>query len=190
MVGRKEIAMENEIALSRRQLLIYGSGLVVTGIMGTLGESSAELSVSKDRPYWRFCNKCNVMFYTDAQADVCAAGGRHVAQGYQFRLPFDGQETPTAQRNWRACRNCQAMFFNGYKEKGRCPAGGGHEADNTFRYVLPHDVQGTPTAQTGWRFCNKCHAMFYDGYPAKGRCAAGGGHVAQGYKFVLPHSRG
>ncbi len=174
---------------SRRRLLQLAGGIFVLGATWPLSRASATLTVTKDRPYWRFCNKCHVMFYTDANPNSCAAGGTHAAQGYQFRLPFDGQETSTAQRNWRCCNKCQAMFFNGYREKGRCPTGGGHVADNTFRYVLPHNVRGTPKAQTDWRFCNKCHAMFYDGYPAKGRCAAGGGHVAQGFNFVLPHSR-
>jgi len=182
--------MFNEISLpSRRRLLKYGGSVFITGVMGAFSKSSGDLTVSKDRPYWRFCNKCQVMFYTDAKSNSCAAGGTHVPQGYQFRLPFDVPGTPTAQTNWRSCKTCQAMFYNGYREKGRCPAGGAHIADNTFRYVLPHDVPGTPTAQTDWRFCNKCYAMFYNGYSGKGRCAAGAGHVAQGYNFVLPHSR-
>lgn len=174
---------------SKRRLLQLGGSVFILGATGSLSRAIASLTVSKDRPYWRFCNKCQVMFYTDADSNSCAAGGTHVPQGYQFRLPFDAPETSTVQRNWRSCNKCQAMFFNGYQKKGSCPAGGGHVADNTFRYSLPHDVLGTPTAQTDWRFCNKCHSMFYDGYPAKGRCAAGGGHVAQGYNFVLPHSR-
>ncbi len=182
--------MFDEIAQpSRRRLLKYGGSLFVVGVMGAFNKSRGDLTVAKDRPYWRFCNKCQVMFYTDAQSDSCAAGGRHRAQGYKFRLPFGGAETPTAQSHWRTCKNCQAMFFNGYRAKGRCPVGGGHVADSTFRYVLPHDVPGTSKAQTEWRFCNRCYAMFYDGYADKGRCAAGGAHVAQGYRFVLPHSR-
>ncbi|WP_415803174.1 LGFP repeat-containing protein [Cytobacillus oceanisediminis] len=78
------------------------------------------------------------------------------------------------------------MFYDGYPDKGKCPAGGGHQAIG-YNFVLPHDVPGTPTAQTDWRYCGKCHAMFYDGYPDKGKCPAGGGHQAIGYNFVLPH---
>ena len=155
---------------------------------------NASLVVSKDRPYWRYCEKCHVMFSTEATANVCAAGGTHVAQGYQFRLPFGGQETPTKQSYWRCCNKCGALFFNYYKEnKGHCPAGGGHRwnkgKDPDWRYLLTHDVPGTPTTQSDWRFCSKCYAMFYDGYADKGHCAAGGGHLAQGFNFVLPHGR-
>lgn len=171
---------------SRRKFLRLAGGALIAGsAVWPLASASATLTVAKDRPYWRFCNKCHVLFYTDAKTNSCAAGDKHKAQGYEFRLPFEGPETPTAQRNWRACKNCQAMFFNGYREKGRCPVGAGHVADHTFRYVLTHDVAGTAKTQTQWRFCNKCHAMFYDGYPNKGHCTAGGGHVAQGYRFVL-----
>lgn len=44
------------------------------------------------------------------------------------------------QLDWRNCRNCQAMFFNGFPDKGRCPAGGGHDAAQSFNFVLPNDV--------------------------------------------------
>ena len=164
--------------------------LTIAIVLATCFTNLASLSVSNDRPYWHFCNKCHVMFSTeDTSGQVCAAGGTHKPQGYEFRLPYDGRETKTTQTNWRCCRNCHALFYNGFPGKGHCPAGGAHVADNTFRYVLPHDVPGTPTAQTNWRFCSKCYAMFYDGYPDKGHCAAGGAHLAQGFNFVLPHPR-
>jgi hypothetical protein len=183
--------MRHKAFLSRREVLYCGAALIV-GVTDAFTDShlvDQALTVSNDRPYWHFCNKCQVMFSTEAEKNVCAAGGPHVQQGYDFRLPFDVPGTANAQTNWRCCRYCQTMFYNGYQTKGRCPVGRGHVADTTFQYVLPHDVPGTSTAQTEWRFCNKCFAMFYNGYPNKGRCPAGDGHVAQGYNFVLPHVR-
>jgi uncharacterized paraquat-inducible protein A len=93
-----------------------------------------------------------------------------------------------AQNEWRQCSDCDALFFDGYGNKGTCPAGGGHRAAGFGDFALPHDEPGTPTAQTDWRFCHKCHAMFYNGptYPT-GVCPASGGHEAAGYNFVLPH---
>lgn len=162
------------------------------------GISAVPYSEAKDRPGWRFCNKCDVLFYQSGKPGSCAAGGNHVAQGFLFRMPINAKGTPTAQTDWRECENCHAMFYNGLPKKGLCPSVsnvhngvkgfGPHEANSTFKYVLPHDVVGTPTAQTGWRGCGKCSAMFYDGFPAKGRCPGGEGHLAAGYKFVLPHS--
>ena len=128
------------------------------------------------------------MFSTeDSSGKVCAAGGVHQVQGYEFQLPYDRPETKTTQANWRMCRRCHALFYNRFPNKGRCPAGGAHMAEDTFRYSLAHDVPETTKAQSAWRFCNKCDAMFYDGFPDKGHCAAGGAHVAQGFNFVLPH---
>jgi len=188
----------NQIHLiSRRRFFIIGGGAAL-GAIAALNKASASLIVNKDRPHWRFCQKCYVMFYNgDTEKGSCAAGGAHAAQGYEFFLPFDVPGTPTAQTNWRQCEYCLAMFFNGYQEKGHCPAikvvragipsFGAHKADDSFRYVLAHDVPGTATAQTNWRYCVKCHAMFFDGYKKKGSCAAGGAHAAQGYNFVLPH---
>lgn len=38
---------------------------------------------------WRFCNKCSVMFYDGYESKGrCAAGDGHVAQGYDFVVPY------------------------------------------------------------------------------------------------------
>jgi hypothetical protein len=92
------------------------------------------------------------------------------------------------QSDWRFCKKCNDLFFDGYSNKGICSAGGGHEAIG-YIFSLPHDTPETETAQSSWRFCKKCSVMFFDGYPNnKGICSVGGdGHEASGYTFVLPH---
>jgi hypothetical protein len=77
------------------------------------------------------------------------------------------------------------MFYDGFSDKGQCPAGGGHNAQG-INFSLPHGVAANGGAQNNWRYCEKCHAMFFDGYSDKGRCPAGGGHSAQGLMFFLP----
>ena len=137
---------------------------------------------------WRFCNKCNVMFY-DGYPDKGACpsdGGPHVAQGFMFVLPHDVAETPNSQ-GAGFCSKCSAMFFDGYPTKGKCDRDLGDHTAAGFVFVLPHDVAGSDTAQPAWRFCSKCFGMFFDGYDNKGHRAAGEGHTAQGYMFVLPH---
>lgn len=145
---------------------------------------------------WRFCVKCFTMFYDGySMKGVCLGDprkGEHLAMGYNFVLPHNVPGTPTAQTDWEFCTKCNGMFYNGYPDKGKCPAdGGGHQNHpDAFRFVLPHNVPGTPTAQTGWEFCIKCHEMFYDGYSEKGKCPAdSGGHQKhpEAYRFVLPH---
>ena len=91
-----------------------------------------------DQDQWRFCGKCDGMFF-DGSPDKgrCPAGGAHQANGFNFVLPHDVPETPSAQKNWRFCGKCHGMFFDGFPNKGRCPGGGAHQA-NGFNFVLPH----------------------------------------------------
>ena len=85
------------------------------------------------------------------------------------------------QDNWRNCRKCRTLFFNGYR-RGRCPAGGSHAGDDR-NYKLTYDSPGA--GQPEWRFCGKCDAFFYNGFASKGVCPAGGSHFAQGFNFSL-----
>lgn len=145
---------------------------------------------------FRYCRKCFGLFYEKASGfdsawrAACPAGDFHEAMGYRFPIPIHALPSPTAQNQWRICRACGLMFYDGYPHKGRCPGNsGGHRRESILRqnFVLPHDAADTSTTQTEWRYCGKCHAMFYDGYEEKGRCSGGDGHVAQGHVFVLPH---
>jgi hypothetical protein len=120
--------------------------------------------------------------FLEGLVKIAASGGLSLAGG----LVLPETAAAASQRAWRFCRKCNAMFFDGYPNKGRCPGGGGHSAQG-FNFDLTYDIRETATAQSAWRYCQDCHAMFFDGYPDKGVCAAGGGHSAQGYVFVLRH---
>ncbi len=140
-----------------------------------------------DQSEWRFCHKCNAMFFNGFPTKGhCSAGGVHDAAGFTFVLPHDIPETPKAQSSWRFCQKCFAMYFDGFPTKGHCASGGAHSAAG-FTFVLPHDVPDSTVAQGAWRFCQKCNAMYFDGFPTKGVCPAGGPHSAAGFNFVLPH---
>ena len=69
-----------------------------------------------------------------AEKGVCAAGGAHAAEGFNFALTHD--VPGSGQRAWRYCRKCAVMFFDGYPTKGRCAAGNDHAAAG-FDFVLP-----------------------------------------------------
>jgi hypothetical protein len=66
---------------------------------------------------------------------------------------FDALSSPVSaapvQDNWRRCNKCNALFFNGYPKKGRCPAGGGHAATGD-NFLLPHDIAETSKTQGAW----------------------------------------
>lgn len=170
---------------SRRRF--FQAGAVFAGAVTQLAQPNRAFAGPTDQPDWRFCNKCESMFYNGyPDKGRCPAGGAHTAQGYNFVLPHDSGETPTAQAHWRFCSKCKSMFFNGYTAKGVCSAGGTHFAQG-FNFVLAHDIPETSTVQRHWRFCQKCFSMFFNGYPNKGVCPAGGIHIAQGFAFALPH---
>ncbi len=99
---------------------------------------------------WRYCRKCHLMFYDGfPNKGRCAAGGGHVAQGFNFVLPHDVPPRGVVQAAWRYCDKCHALFYDGYPNKGRCPAIGGHVAQGfnfvlRYRGNLENDVQLNP----------------------------------------------
>ncbi len=154
------------------------------GINFLLGHDVAldGLPLDKQQGDWRFCTKCNSLFFNGYPAKgVCPAGGAHVAAGYVFVLPHDA--STQGQTSWRFCQKCQVMFYDGSPAKGRCAKGGAHEAAG-YGFVLPQMPAGT---QADWRFCTKCKGLYFDGSPDKGHCPAGGAHTAAGFVFDLPH---
>jgi hypothetical protein len=51
--------------------------------------------------------------------------------------PAAARPGSSIQYHWRYCNNCHVMFYDGYAQKGLCPAGGGHWAQG-YMFVLPH----------------------------------------------------
>ncbi len=137
----------------RRQLLRAGIATVVAGAISSFGKPNQVFAAPAPQLQWRFCNKCHAMFYNGyPNKGLCAGGGAHVAQGYNFALPHDVPGTPNAQTDWRFCNKCQVMFYDGYPHKGQCPGGGGHVAQGynfvlRFRGNLEDDVQLNPVRE-------------------------------------------
>ncbi|WP_434415995.1 hypothetical protein [Nannocystis pusilla] len=76
---------------------------------------------------WRFCGKCHGLFWAPGNqslGSVCPAGGEHSPVGWVFYLPNDhqGGNSSIGQGQWRYCGRCRGLFYNGYNDKGMCPA--------------------------------------------------------------------
>jgi hypothetical protein len=126
---------------------------------------------------WRWCNKCQGMFFGGNPGSRCPAGGAHSkTSSGNYRLV---QNTSGAhgQPDWRWCNKCQGMFFGG-NPGSKCPAGGAHVKTGSGNYVLAHNVPPSPL-QSNWRWCNKCQGMFFGGNPGS-KCPAGGAHIKTG----------
>ncbi len=105
---------------------------------------SFPLGGGQSQPDWRWCHKCQGLFFSGGQSSVgsCPAGGQHekgVSGNYNL-----AHNSPVAlgQPDWRWCHKCQGLFFSGGQEHvGSCPAGGQHEKGVSGMYTLGH----TPT---------------------------------------------
>jgi hypothetical protein len=160
---------------SRRHFLKGGLSLLIVGGLSVTTRPTAALAAGipaggdKGQTDWRFCNKCNGLFYDGyPQKGRCPADGGHVAQGFNFVLPFNTPAAPDTQTAWRFCNKCNGMFYDGYSQKGRCPAGGGHVAQG-YNFVLSHPgdrprgSQG-PTTPPAVIYCtDTCSACTRDG---------------------------
>jgi hypothetical protein len=128
---------------------------------------------------WRWCHKCQGLFFSGGQSSVgsCPAGGQHekgVSGNYTL-----AHNSPIflGQSDWRWCYKCQGLFFSGGQSSvGSCPEGGQHEKGVSGNYSLAHN---SPVAlgQLDWRWCHKCQGLFFSGGQSSvGSCPAGGQH--------------
>lgn len=134
---------------------------------------------AKGQPDWRFCGKCNSLFWAPRGSTAgsrCAYdGGEHAANGLIFVLPnnMQGADGTAGQLGWRFCGKCHGLCWspNGEVPVGSCPAGDRH-APAGWIFAPPNNVQGADasTGQGRWAFCGGCEGMFFDGYAAKGVC--------------------
>ena len=120
---------------------------------------------STQQPNWRYCVKCNSLFYcpSGTGAGRCTFdNGLHSDDGvgYEFYLPSleEGAAPAIGQPDWHYCANCNGLCYApGKVPTGVCPAGGMHSPVG-WTFVLPNDTQGaTPaTGQPDWRYCGHC----------------------------------
>src|ERR1700741_3879278 len=110
---------------------------------------------------WRWCSKCEGMFYRKdthgpnivggTSTGACPAGGGHndSASGKYFeRVGEDGR---LQQGGWRWCRKCEGLFYRrdthganlvGGSSTGVCPTGGGHDdsASGHYAAIIGEDI--------------------------------------------------
>lgn len=124
---------------------------------------------------WRWCSKCQGMWFGGNPAGPCPAGGNHIKTGSgNYSLVTNATSAP-GQANWRWCSKCQGLWFGG-NPPGPCPAGGNHIKTGSGNYTIPLAGAG----QQGWRWCNKCQGMWFSLNNTTGKCKAGGGHSQTG----------
>jgi hypothetical protein len=160
----------DDLLLSRRMLFKAGAG--TAGALG-LAVASAAPARADTQPAWRWCNRCQVMFYQgNHTSGWCCEGGGHDYAGSGNYTPAYGRSD--GQPGWCWCHKCQCMWYTGRRSSGYCASGDGHSHDGSGDYRLRY---GRPYSdeQDGWRCCNKCYVLCYSGQ-GYGYCARGGHH--------------
>jgi len=139
-----------------KALALGGVALLVGGIATPAGAA--------DQAGWRWCRKCQGMFYAldaSGRLGLCPAGGPHdpaASAHYFVRMAanIDGVQ----QGGWSWCPECMGLYYSGGRGfLGVCPAGGTH-TNPSGGYVAILGDDG-PRQQGGWRWCSKCMGMFY-----------------------------
>jgi hypothetical protein len=95
---------------------------------------------------WRWCNKCQGLFYGgNVATSRCPTGGTHTpadqSGSFDYILPHSTPIDPSSQPDWRWCNKCQGLFYGGNVATSRCPTGGTHtpaDQSGSFDYILPH----------------------------------------------------
>ena len=133
---------------------------------------------------WRWCSKCQGLFFGGNPGSKCPAGGAHIKVGSgNYHLVQNTVGVP-GQTNWRWCSKCQGLFFGG-NPGSKCPAGGAHIKLGSGNYRLVQNLPGVP-GQANWRWCSKCQGLHFAGNPGS-KCPAGGPHITAGsgdYRLV------
>jgi len=122
---------------------------------------------SQDR--WRWCRKCQCMWYNGAGKPVCAAGGHHDEGGSgKYHLGLQAHGPCRTQDKWKWCHKCSCIMYTGLG-KGHCPAGGHHDNAGSGDY---HMCLAGVHGQKDWKWCNLCQVLFYGPEKGKSHCAA------------------
>jgi Dual-action HEIGH metallo-peptidase len=144
-----------------------------TGEFAAADVSALRTLYTPTQNQWRWCPKCQGLFYGGA-GSACPAGGAHDgAQSGNYVLLHSVGSGPDHQDNWRFCSKCRGLFTAAFAAAA-CPAGGTHNGTTSGNYSLLHSVGSGPGLQDNWRWCNKCNGLFR---PSPGSvCPAGGAH--------------
>jgi len=141
----------------------------------------------KTQRNWRWCNKCQGLWFGGNPAGPCPGGGNHVKTGSGNYSLVRATSAP-GQSNWRWCSKCQGLWFGG-NPAGPCPAGGKHIKTGSGNYTISNQAGA---GQQGWRWCNKCQGMWFSLNNTSGKCPSGGGHSKVGsgnYRQVVVTQR-
>lgn len=110
--------------------------------VGPTASSNYFLTYSMPDPYygleanWRWCSKCDSLWWAAYELGPCPAGGTHLNASWSYSVitgspSISGQ----AQTNWKLCHKCWVLAYGG-NGPGSCAAGGGHQYGTTNHWMF------------------------------------------------------
>jgi hypothetical protein len=161
----------------------FGTGPQATSNGAQLTGIVADFTIGQDN--WRWCHKCQGLYFGGNPGSHCPAGGPHENVGSgNYDIVHNWAAAP-GQDGWRWCHKCQGMYFS-VNPGSHCPAGGAHDLTGSGAYKLIFNAWGSP-AQYNWRWCHKCQGLYFAGNPGS-HCPAGGAHDSAGsgnYSLII-----
>ena len=121
-----------------------GAGVLVCQSAATAapvpkGEAKAPPTSFTLQTEWRWCKKCEGLFYAGgAKNGVCPDGKEHdPSESGQYVMQLGSEGGEGRQSGWRRCKKCEGLFFGDEKRRGSCPAGKEHDPEEAV-YTLGH----------------------------------------------------
>jgi hypothetical protein len=105
-------------------------------------------NIAGTQPGWRWCGKCQGMFYVENPGSVCPAGLSHVDSGGAHYAFQTSDSVPGSQGKWRYCGKCHGLYNSANLTQGVCPAKNNHESAGSGPYGVPWQ-NPTTTFDTG-----------------------------------------
>lgn len=84
---------------------------------------------------WRWCRKCEGLFFAGGAGGRCASGQAHDGSQSGAYTVVHNDPKAQGQSQWRWCRQCEGLFFAGAGAT-RCPAGATHDATGSGEYKV------------------------------------------------------
>ena len=124
--------MTERSGMSRRQALTAG-GMAAVAPLLTATRQATKQSASLQQSGWRWCHKCQGLWYGSA-GSACPATGAHESTGSGNYILTYG--SGSGQPGWRWCHKCQGLWYGSNSTGGACPATGAHESGGSVNYIL------------------------------------------------------
>lgn len=98
------------------------------------GSSNYTLTSSTGQAGWKWCYKCEGLFFTGRgiRSGKCPAGTTH--DGSYSASYMIAHQTGTGEAGWRWCNRCEGLFFAATTTAGTCPGGIGHDSTGSGSY--------------------------------------------------------